>query len=187
MLAGQDRRRLAIERWQIVHEIVERLHLAAPRVAKHLIEPMLFRCACEQSYAACLRLFELGRHFGQHGDAARHMKPADTDLNAGVAELAREVHRAGILIRLHADDADQRPPTAPLQVADDPFRMDAPVGVIIGLDGELDSWPQSLTLPRVLDQTVHAGKGVGRQRRAEPLDRIAVVVVVRRLDENESK
>ncbi len=70
MLARQDRGRLALERGKIVHEIVERLHLAPPRVAQHVVEPALLGFAGKQGNAERLRLAQLGGHFRQHGDAA---------------------------------------------------------------------------------------------------------------------
>ena len=111
MLARQDRRRLALERGQIVHEIVERLQRAVPGVAQHLVEPTFFGFAGKQRDAKLLRLADLRRHFRQHRDAARHMEAADADRQAGVAELARKIDRARKLVGLHADEADQaRPP-----------------------------------------------------------------------------
>ena len=56
MFARQDRRRLAFERGQLVHEIVERLQRAVPGVEQHFVEPMLLRFAGEQRNAERLRL-----------------------------------------------------------------------------------------------------------------------------------
>ena len=136
--------------------------------------------------SACASL-ELRRHFRQHGDAARDVESADADLQAGGAKLPRDIERARKLVRLHADDADQRPPAPALEIADDPAREHAAVGLVVGVDFDPDARAQHLALAGVLGQAVHAGKRVGRQRRAEPLDRIAVVVVMGRLDEDEGK
>ena len=170
-----------------VHEIVERLHFAAPGVDENLVEPPLFRFAGEQRHAHRLRLPHLGGHFRQHGDAARNVESADADLHPFGAKLPGDVEGAGELVRLHPDDADQRPPAAALQVADDPGRRDAPVGLVVSLDGEVDAGAQNLAAAGVLGETVHAGEGVGRQGRPEPLNWIAPVVVVGGLDQNESK
>ena len=148
---------------------------------------MLFRFAREQRNAERLRLLELGRHFRQHGDAARDVKPADADLEAGVAKLARDIEGARKLVRLHADEADQRTPAAALEIANDPARHDATVGLVIGVDLDPHAWTEHLATAGVLGEAVHAGERIGRQRRAKPLDRIAVVVVMGRLDENEGK
>ena len=115
------------------------------------------------------------------------MEAAETDLIARRAKLARDINGAGKLVRLHPDDADQRPPAPALEVADDPAREHPAIGLVIGVDLDPDARAQNLALAGVLGQAVHAGERVGRQRRAEPLDRIAVVVVMRRLDENEGE
>ncbi len=187
MLARQDGRGLAVQRRQLVHEIIERLQRIVPRVDEHLVKPVLLGFAGEQRNAERLRLLELRRRLGQHRDAARDMKSADRHRQAGGAELARQIHRAGILIRLHPDDADQRPAAHALEVADDPAREHAPIGLVVGLDFDLDARTQDLAFAGVLGQAVHAGERIGRQRRAKPLDRIAVVVVMGRLDEDKSE
>ena len=115
------------------------------------------------------------------------MESAHAYLEAGVAKLPRDIERARELIRLYADQADQNPPALALQRANDAARHDAAIGLVVGVDFNLYSRSKNLPAARILSQAVHAGERVGRQRRAEPLDRIAVVVVVRRLDENESK
>ena len=52
----QDRRRLAFERRQIVHEIIERLQRAVAGVPQHLVEPALLGLAGEKRDAERLRL-----------------------------------------------------------------------------------------------------------------------------------
>ena len=79
-----------------------------------------------------------------------------------------------------------RPPRR-AEVADDLRRKNAAVGLVVGLDGEVDARAEDLALARVLRQAVHAGERVGRQRRAEPLNRIAPIVVVGRLDQDEGE
>ena len=148
---------------------------------------MLFRFAGEQRDAHRLRGRQLFRHLRQHRDAARDMEAADAHLQARGAKLAREVNRPRILVRLRPDDADERPPALPLEVANDAARHDAAVGFVVGLDVDPDAGAQHLALPRILRQAEHAGKRIGRHDGAEPLDRIAVVVVMGRLDEDEGE
>src|SRR6202453_2744023 len=187
MLARQDRRWLANERLQLVHIIVKRLEVAVPRVEQHFIEPVLLGFAGEHRDAERLRLDDLRRKLGQHGETARDMEAAQTDLIASGAKLTRDIRSAGKLVRLHPYDAYQRPPAPALEVADDPVREHAAIGLVVGVDLDPHTGAQNLALAGVLGQAVHAGECVGRQRRAEPLDRIAVIVIVRRLDEDESK
>jgi hypothetical protein len=97
------------------------------------------RLAGEQRDPHRLGLAHLGRHFRQHCDGAGDVESADADLHARRAKLARDVHRAGKLVRLHADDADERPSAAALQVADDSARHDATVGFVVGFDPEDDA------------------------------------------------
>ena len=115
------------------------------------------------------------------------MESADADLQALGAELPGEVDRARILVRLDADEPDQRSPAPALEIANDLARHDAAVGLVVGLDGEIDAGPQHLPTAGVLGEAVHARERVGRHDRAEPLNRIALVVVMGRLDENEGK
>ena len=107
-LRRQDRRRLAFERGQIVHVIVERLQCARPGVAHHLVEPALLGLAGKERDAERLRLAHLRRHLGQHRDAARDVKAADAHRQAGGQKRPRQIDGARKLVRLHADQADQR-------------------------------------------------------------------------------
>ncbi len=148
---------------------------------------MLLGFAGEHRNAERLRLDDLRGKLRQHGEAAGDMEAAEADLIARRAKLTRDIHGARKLVRLHPDDADQRPAAPALEVADDPAREHAAIGLVVGVDLDPDARAQNLALAGVLGQAVHAGERVGRQRRAEPLDRIAVVVVVGRLDENEGE
>ena len=187
MLARQDRSRLAAQRRQLVHEIVERLQLAAPGVEQHFVQPVLFRFAGEERNAHRLRGLQFLRHLRQHGDAARDVKAADANLIARGAKLARQVYRARILVRLRPHDADQGAPALLLQAPDNAARNDTAIGFVVGLDIDPDAGAEHLALPRILRQAEHTGERVRRHNRAEPLDRIAVVVVVGRLDKDEGK
>jgi len=187
VLVGQDRRRLAFERGQMVHVVVERLELAVPRVAQHDVEPSLLRLACEERDSERLRLFQLRRQLGQHCEAPRDVEAADADRNPFGAELPGDVEGARVLVRLHPDDADQDLPAAALEIANDAGGKHAPIRFVVGLDGEVDAGTEHLALLRVLGEAVHAGERVGRQRRAIPLNGIAAVVVMGRLDQNKGK
>ena len=92
----------------VVHVIVERLERAVRGVAQHLVEPALLGLAGEERDAHRLRRFDVGRQFGQHGDAAGDVEAADADRQPGVEERPRQIDRARKLVGLHADEADQR-------------------------------------------------------------------------------
>ena len=109
MFFRQKRRRLAFERRQVVHVIVEWLEAAVEGVAQDLIEPAVFRLAREERDAEVMGGGHLRWHAGQHGEAAGHVKTADTHRHSGDEKRAGEVDGAGKLVRLDADEADQGP------------------------------------------------------------------------------
>ena len=113
------------------------------------------------------------------------MEAADRDLHAELAKRPRDVHRARILVRLHADDADQAAIAA--DDARDAFGPDAGVGLVEGGDVDLDIVAEHAALAAIQRQPVQNRQRVGRNRRTPPLDDIAVVVVMRRLDQHERK
>ena len=111
------------------------------------------------------------------------MKAADRDLRAGRAQALRNIQRARKLVRLHADQADQ--PAAVAHFGGDPLRPYARVGLVDGDDVEiLAERPAGAA---ILGQPMHHRERVRGYGRAQPLDDIAVVVVMRRLDEIEPK
>ncbi len=61
VLARKERRRLTVQRRQLVHVVVERLERAVPGVAQHLVEPSLLGLAGEERDAERLRLAQIGR------------------------------------------------------------------------------------------------------------------------------
>ena len=148
-------------------------------------KPALLGLAGEERDAERLRLAHVLRHLRQHGDAARDVKAADADRQAGGKERPRQIDRARKLVRLHADQADQRLAAGLADFPDDAVRTDAPVGLVVGVQADFDARPQHLAALGVLRQAVQAGERVGRNGRPEPLDGIAVVIVMRRLDHHE--
>src|SRR5258708_33432629 len=64
-------------------------------------------------------------------------------------------------------------------------RVAPPVGFVIGMQADFDIGSKHVPAACVLRQGVHPCQRVGGNGRAEPLDRIAVVIVVRRLDHHE--
>ena len=74
-------------------------------------------------------------------------------------------------------------PAAAADLSRDAPCVDARVGLVIAGDDDLDPGAQHPALGAVGGQAVELGQRVGRHRRAQPLDDIAVVVIVRRLDQ----
>ena len=58
---------------------------------------------------------------------------------------------------------------------------DAGVGFVIDVDVERDVGPEDRALGAVLGEAVERGERIGRDGRAQPLDDVAVIVVMRRL------
>jgi len=89
------------------------------------------------------------------------------------------------LVGLHADKTDQRLATRLADFSDNPVRLDPPVGFVIGMQADFDIGSKHVPAACVLRQGVQACQRVGGNGRAEPLDRISIVIVVRRLDHHE--
>src|ERR1051325_8435447 len=64
-----------------------------------------------------------------------------------------------------------------------PLRADARVGLVEGVNVERDAVAQDPALRAVARQPVQRRQRVRRDRRAQPLDDVAIVVVVRWLDQ----
>jgi hypothetical protein len=79
---GQDGPRLAFQRGEVAHEIIERLQLARPCILHHPIEPAVLRFAREDRNAQRLGLTDFQRDLRQHGETARSVEAADTDRQA---------------------------------------------------------------------------------------------------------
>ena len=182
---GKQRRRRVLDARQVVHVIVERLELAGKGVVQHGVEASL-GLAGEQADPERLRLAHVLRHFRQHGEAAGDMKPADGDLGASLAKTPGEIEGARKLVRLHADKADQAG-TGLRDGAGDAFRPDARVGLVGSENLDVDVWTQRPPLGAFQRYSVQGGEAVGGDGRTQPLDDIAVVVVVRRFDQMELK
>ena len=116
MLQGQDGPRLAFQRGEVAHEIIERLQLARPCILHHPIEPAVLRFAREDRNAQRLGLTDFQRDLRQHGETARSVEAADTDRQARDEEGAGEVDGTGKLVGLHTDQPDQSPRPPPRRI-----------------------------------------------------------------------
>ena len=170
---------------KIVEELVDRLGRALRDIAQQ-VGHAAFRFAGKQIDAEIEGLLQIGRQRRQHGDAAADVKAADDHRQTELAKLAAEIERARILVRLHADQTDHAT-TGAADALGDPRNVDDGVALVASFDVDVDVRAEHAVVGAFLDQAIDAGEAVGWQRRAAPLDDIAVLVVVRRLDQNHSE
>ncbi len=100
------------------------------------------------------------------------------------AKRSRQIERPRVLIGPDADQADQRvigTPNLPNNLVD----PDADIGLVDGGETKLDVVAQDSPVGAVRGQPEEGRERVRWHRRAQPLDHVAVVVVVRRLDHRE--
>ncbi len=111
------------------------------------------------------------------------MEAAGGDRHAPLTELAADVERAWKLIRL---DPDQRHEAAVGQNAVR-YRGDVDDGValVVDLEFDVDVGAENPLVRAFRQQSVDAGQAVRGDGGAAPLDDIAVVVVMGRLDQND--
>ena len=185
-IARQERIGCALERGQIIEVIVDRLQGSRRGVAQHLVEPAL-RLAGEQRNAEIERLVERIRPLRQHREATRDMEAADADLDACRPQGTGEVQHMRELVRLDADKADEAEAARLLDLPGDAVRADARIGLVDRENLDVDVFAERLGLHRLLRDAEEARERIGRQRRFHPLDDVAVVVVMRRLDQKQQK
>ena len=112
------------------------------------------------------------------------MESADHHGDARRPELARKIKGARKLVRLNPDEPDKSaarslyPPGRRLDVDDR-------VALVTGFDLDVDVGAESPLLGASGQEPVDAGKAVRRDGGEAPLDDIAVIVVMRRLDQND--
>ena len=75
-------------------------------------------------------LLEIGLQLREHGEAAGDMEAADDHGQACRAEWARDIERAGKLVRLHADDPNQAEPVMALKLRQQLLDFDAGVDLV---------------------------------------------------------
>lgn len=111
------------------------------------------------------------------------MKTAHDDLESCRPKASRQIHSAGKLVGLDSHQAHQTPATVGLDATDDPLHRNQRVGLVVGVDLDAHALAQNPGSVCSAGQPVEARERVGRDPCLEPLNHIAVVVVVRRLDQ----
>src|SRR5581483_4355550 len=86
-----------------------------------------------------------------------------------------------------ADQADQALAAAAAHVAHDTVDANPRIGLVNRMDRYVDVRPQHLARAAVVTQPIQRGQRVRRDVRTQPRDGVAVVVVMRRLDQDEMK
>src|SRR5205807_2795837 len=133
------------------------------------------------------RWVEGGSDVGRHGEAGGHVEAADDRRDAGVPERPGDVEGAGKLVRLHAYQANHAEAAVPAQRRDHVLDLHAPVGLVDWRDVDRDIGAEDLASARVEGEHVDHGKRIRWDGRTQPLNDIAVIVVVGRLYQNKLK
>ena len=182
-VARQDRQRGGRHLGHVGEIVVGRFRGSGGDVAQQ-VGHAAFAFAGEQRHAEVEGFLKVRRKLGQHRDAARDMEPADDDRQSGGAELTREVEGARVLIRLHANEADETR-AGGADFSDRALDVDDGVAFVVGIDLDRDVRTEHARIGAFRQQAVNARKAVRRDRGTPPLDDVAVCVVVRRLDQND--
>lgn len=106
--------------------IIERPQRAGGGIAEEFLEPVFSLAGIEHD-AKVHRLLQLWRNGWQHRESARDVEPTDGDIDASCAEPAGQVHRARVLVGLHADQPHHAGASLGY-VAGDPLR---PIRVLV--------------------------------------------------------
>jgi hypothetical protein len=115
------------------------------------------------------------------------VETADADRDSGRQERPGKIDGARELVGLHPDQRDQGAAARSADSPNDPVRPDPAVGLVIGIESDGDVRAEQLAALGVLCQAVQGCEGIGGNRRPQPLNGIAVVVVMRRLDQHQMK
>ena len=184
ILDRKERTRLSRHLDEILHEIVLRLEAARGDVLHQHFKPA-FNFAGENADPEFARKVEIDGFSVEHGNAARHVKPADDDRDAGLAKWPRDVERPRVLVALHADQPDEAEAAGFSKAADQFRNFDARIGLVDGVDFDVDVRAKHSALRAVERDAVEGGKRVRRQQPAPPPDDISVVVIMGRFDEHD--
>ncbi len=114
------------------------------------------------------------------------MEAAHDHLDAGIEEGPADIDRAGELVRLHADETDHGAVRG-FQPLEQLLEADDRIGLVDHIDLDVDVVADDLPRAAVVDQAIDRCEGIRGYGGAEPLDDVAVIVVVRRLYQNDEK
>jgi hypothetical protein len=180
-----ERQRLIFDVREVRHEIVKRLELLRVSIVEHHLHPP-FRFSGKERNAHRLRPMHIGIVPAHHAQNSRDMEPADPHLDSAIYQTLRQVERMRELVRLHPDQHHH----SRARVLDHPrqfLRPDPRVRLIERMNLDLHIRSERMPLLTIPRQPINRRQRVRRNRRSEPLDHITVVIVVRRLYENQAK
>ncbi len=109
------------------------------------------------------------------------MEATDANIYAGLAEDAGDIHGARVLIGLHTDQRYQAMSVG--HFFGDTFGPNARIGLVYKRDFYIDIVAEDAAVSAVKREVVQHCESVGWDGGTQPLDRIAVVVVMRRFDQ----
>ena len=115
------------------------------------------------------------------------MEAAHRHLDGGFAEGLGDIERARVLVRLHADQAEQAEIAVLAEALDQFLDIDPGVGLVDDVDVDLDVLTEDVSLGRIERQPVDGGERIRRDQRPPPTDNVPVVVIMRRFNEDELK
>jgi hypothetical protein len=168
---------------QIAEVVIDRFERSGVDIAQQPGDAT-FGFAGEQGDAEIERLLKVGRQFAQHGQAAADVEAAHHDGEPSGAERAPEIERAWKLIRLHAHQPDEAGPCG-TDVAHDAAHPDDRVHFVVRLNLDVHVRAEHSRVRALRQQAVDAGEAVRRHHRPQPLNDVAVVVVMRRHDQDD--
>ncbi len=114
-------------------------------------------------------------------------KPPIATWNSGSPERPRNVEGARILVRLDTDQRNHAETTVTPQTGDECRHIDAGVRLVDHLDVDVDVRTEDAPLRAIRRNAVDGGERIRRNHRAPPPDHVAIVVVMRRLDQHEEE
>ena len=109
-----------------------------------------------------------------------------TTVRPWARNCAGEIERPRKLVRLHADQANHAG-AGGMDAFGDAGDVNDGIAFVAGLDFDIDVGPERAVLRALHDQSVDARQAVRGDQRTQPLDDIAVPVVMRRLDQGDVK
>ena len=160
-----------------------RLEPAREGVAQHLVEAAL-GLAGEQRDPQGLRAREIGIDAVEHRHRPGDMEPADADRDAARPQRPGEIERTGKLVGLNADQHDHAG-AGILDHAGQAIGADAGIGLVKGVDVDRDVIAEHAAGGAILRQPVERRQRVRWYGGSKPLDDVAVVIVMRRLDQQQ--
>src|SRR4028119_101014 len=116
------------------------------------------------------RFLQLGGEILQHGHDAADVESADGHGNAAVAELPRDRHRTGELVRLDPDEADQARVAGLAYAGRDLLDRDLDVHLVVGVHLDRDVIPEDIAPGAILGNGVEAGHRVRGNPGLPPLE-----------------